>query len=1171
MAEKLTLQQQSAVTDRGGDLLVSAAAGSGKTKVLVERLMQRLTDAADPANIDDFLIITYTKAAASELRGKISKALTQRIAEDPTNRNLQRQFQRLYLAKISTVHAFCADILREYAYMLEISGDFRMIEEQEDKPLRYEVIDRLLADSYDGIGDDADFAAFVDTQGVGRNDQLLPDLILKVYDSAKCHMDPNGWLERCLSDADTGHLSDASETVWGKYLIENLHHAIDLHLISLEKCADSCDQSDGLDKMAAILRSIHSQLRTLRQCTTWDAVYSCKDIDFGSLKGMGNRKNMDQDTYEAAKKVRDFCSKDITGLLKDFANDSNCVLADLGAVLPAVRGLIGLVRQFDLRYQRVKKALRVMDFSDLEHNALDLLLGKSRQGPTAVARQIGSRFRQIMVDEYQDSNQVQDAIFSALTQGKNNLFMVGDVKQSIYQFRLADPGIFLEKYNRFDSAENAEPGQGRKIVLSNNFRSGPEVIEAVNSVFRTCMTPRVGGLEYGDDEALWEGVAHRKLNDTAVALHLIDVESDTYAEEAEYVAGQIQEMLDSGTLIRDGDDFRPVRPDDIAILLRSPKTSGWDFHNALQKRGYQTASSHSIDLLCTDEVEWLRSFLQTINNPRQDIPLIATLCGPVFGFGANDLAKLRAENRKASFYDALCNSQMPKAISFLDTLRQLRNFARVHSLTRLLQDIFMLTDADSVYAAMEDGDVRSANLQEFYQFVVRFSATPGTSLQQLLKHLQQCEEDGLTVNRQSGAVGCIQITSIHKSKGLEYPVVFLCGLSRIFNMRSANSTLLCDPVLGIGPSCTENASRIRYPSIANSAISRKIKCDSISEELRVLYVAMTRPRDRLIMTFAQSNLADKLFDQSVKLDFCPAQLITSRATCLGSWVLYAAMQRTEAGSLFAVSRKPDRSKVSDIPWDIRFFSSHLAEEDSALIAAEESVGLSPETVERIAQHLAYTYPAKAATSVPSKQTATQRKGRTKDQEAGEDAPETNPVFHWRNARTTNQSTGKTRGSAVHAVMQHLDLSLCANASTIADQIDHLTAVGRISREQSALVDPQMLARFFASDIGKKVQASSRVVREFKFSILEDASRFYPGVSDEKILLQGVVDCAIIEEDGITVIDFKTDRFEESKLSAITEHYRPQVEIYADALSRIFQKPVKQSVLYFFSIDKSVTF
>lgn len=1169
MAETLTLQQSQAVSDRGGDLLVSAAAGSGKTKVLVERLMSYITDPVEPANIDDFLIITYTKAAASELRSKIGKALSKRIAQEPGNFHLQQQFQRLYLAKISTVHAFCTDILREYAYMLEIPGDFRMIEEQEDEPLRRQVLESVLTDAYNRISEDPDMAAFVDTQGVGRNDQIVPELILKAYDSAKCHMDSDGWLQKCVDDAIVSEVEDPSETVWGKYLMDRLFHIIDLNCQMLERGAALCDCADGLGKMGAILRDIHAQLGVLRSASTWQEIHMSRELDYGNVRGIGQKKNVDKDVYQKTKTIRDLCSSEMEGVLKDFGNDSAQVMSDLRQILPGVRGLVSLVRQFDQRYDRVKRGMRVMDFSDLEHKALDLLLGKSRTGITSAARQIGQRFRQIMVDEYQDSNEVQDAIFRALTEGRNNLFMVGDVKQSIYQFRLADPGIFLDKYNRFSSVEQARPGDGRKIILSNNFRSGGGVIEAVNSVFGLCMRQNVGGLDYGEAETLREGIPHEPLPEPETELHVLNVASDTYAEEADFVAGRIQELLDGTHMIRGEDGLRPIRPEDIVILLRSPKTSGWDFHYALQKRGIQTVSSHALNLLECAEVDWLRSFLQTINNPRQDIPLIAAMTGPVFGFGADDLAAVRISGRRCSFYDALCKCELPKARDFLETLQSLREYSRMHTLPELMERIFLLTGADSVYAAMVDGEDRSRNLRDFYQFVVRFSSAPGADLQGLLEYLQHSEGKGLTVSRQPLSTGCVQITSIHKSKGLEYPVVFLCGLSRLFNMRSVSGTLLCDPALGLGLSCVDNITRIRYPSIANLAISRKLRADSISEELRVLYVAMTRPKDRLIMTFAQSHMDEKLRQLAIRMDLSPKELITGRASCLGSWVLYSALQRTEAGSLFAYGVKPENTRVSQMPWRIEFQNCKPLDMDVPVGELIEEVPVEPQILDNIQTALSFCYPHRIATTVPSKQTATQRKGRPKDTEAAENAPaEKYATRYWRGLDSSQQTPRATEyGNAVHAAMQHVDLSRCVNGDGMGEELFRLVQAGFLSVDQAAMIEPDLLAAFFRTPVGRKVCTAGHVLREFKFSILDQADRYAVGITDEKVLLQGVVDCAIVEDDGITVVDLKTDHVTEETLVQRAEGYRVQVETYADALERIFELPVKEKLLYFVQLSR----
>lgn len=1167
MGDKLTPQQAQAVADRGGKLLVSAAAGSGKTKVLVDRLMHYLTDPKDPANLDDFLIITYTKAAATELRGKIAAKLTQYIAQQPENRHLQRQMQRLFLAKISTVHGFCGDLLREYAYRLELAADFRVADENECRELRDTVLSDLLDRAYETAEENADFRAFVDSQGLGRDDRLVPEIIEKVYDSARCHLDPEGWLESCLNAASVDKVQDACETVWGKYLIDDLHDYLDCQIAVLGQCADRAQASPGLEKVAANLRDTLYRLEALRKAETWDAITRSRDVEYARLSFP--RKNFDSDLAEQIKAARNACKKGLERKLSSFADNSEQVLRDLSQCAAGARGLVALVRQFDRDYQAAKRSRRCVDFSDLEHKTLDLLLGRSRTGPTAAAGEIGRRYREILVDEYQDSNGVQDAIFTALTWERQNCFLVGDVKQSIYQFRLADPGIFLEKYQDYVSAGEAQPGQGRKVLLSHNFRSGAEIIEGVNDVFGSCMRPKVGGLHYGEAEALREGVPHVPLPEPGVELYALEVREDTYGEEAAFVAGKISAMLRDGTLVRGDEGLRPVKPEDIVILLRSPGSAGGGFQRALEAEGIRCSSGGGTDLLQTEEVGTLRSFLQTIMNPRQDIPLISVLASPVFGFTADDLAEFRSRQKTGSVYDALLKSDMPKARQFLSVLETLRREARMNPLTALLESCFALTRMDSVYAAMPGGEAKSANLQAFYQLAADFEKGSLRDLSQFLDHLDTMEERGLvTAGATNG--GCVSIMSIHKSKGLEFPVVFLCNLSRRFNQESLRAQILCDKELGLGLSVADTVNRIRYPSVSKRAIAVKMAAESVSEEMRVLYVAMTRARDRLILTYASQTLEKDLQDIALRRDFDGGELLCREAICLGDWVLLAALGRIEAGQLHALGGRPAHTKSSACPWKICVTQAPQTVGGGA--ETQESAAFMPEgALERMKSALSFRYDHVAATQAPSKQTATGRKGRVKDAEAAENAEEPKrPVRTWRRPGfLSRQTEGRAYGSAIHAALQYLRYENCGSTDAVAGEVRRLVEDGFLTEEQGKLVNCEKIARFFESEIGTRLRIGTPYLREFKFSILDDGCHYGEDLEGENVLLQGVVDCALLEKDGITVVDFKTDSVTEDTLPAAAERYRPQVRTYGEALSRIYEMPIKARYLYFFRLDRFV--
>ncbi len=1165
MAEQLTPEQRMAVEDRGGKLLVSAAAGSGKTKVLVDRLMGYILDPAAPANIDDFLIITYTKAAAAELRGKIAAKLSEHLAEFPEHRHLQRQMQRLYLAKISTVHSFCTELLREYAYALDLAGDFRVADENECTQLRLQAMEEVLERAYAQGMENGDFRAFVDTQGLGRNDRFVPEIVMKVYDSARCHLNPEVWLDRCLEGADLADITDAAQTPWGKYLIRDLKEYLAMQITAMNECARLAKEAGNMEKPAELLEQAVRFLEHLAQAETWDQVVERRRINYGNLR-FG--KKADPELAEQIKAVRNHCKAGLEKRLKVFCDPSEQVLADLALTSQAARGLVALAREFGRQYEALKLRRRVMDFSDLEHRTLDLLVGKRRNGPTRLAREIGQRFREVLVDEYQDSNQVQDAIFSALTQEQQNCFMVGDVKQSIYQFRLADPGIFLEKYHSYVPAGTAQPKQGRKVMLSRNFRSGGAVLAAANDVFFRCMTQKVGGLDYGEAEALREGIPHEALGEPEVELHVLQTGEDAYGQEAAFVAQRIAQLLDGQHRIRGKDGLRPIEPEDIAILLRSPGSVGQTYQDALALRGIRSSFGSGRDLLKTGEISLVHSLLQVISNPMQDIPLLAVLASPVFGFTADDLARIRGRNRKCGLYEALCLDESEQSRGFQQTLEQLRQVSRTATLAQLLEQIFCLTKLDSIYGAMDSGVDRTANLREFYRIVMEFEAGSRRDLSQFLEHLEMLKEKGLTISPESSG-GAVQILSIHKSKGLEYPVVFLCALSRGFNRENLRERVLCDGELGLGLSAVDHETRIRYPTIAKRAIVARATGESLSEEMRVLYVAMTRARDRLIMTYSGKGVEKELADIARRMEPGGSQLMAGDADCPGLWVLMEAMCRTEAGALFALAgAKPEQTRTSEYAWRIETGEAPEAQV-SGKAQAEAAPGRSlPEgTGERMREHLTFSYGHDAATQTPSKQTATQMKGRQKDEEAAEAAQPAPAHQLWRPLRGES-GRGRAYGSAVHGLMQYLRFDRCATEQELEQEIQRIVQKGLVEPELAAQADRAGILAFFATELGQKM-IRGETLREFKFSILEDGAKYDRNLAGEEILLQGVVDCALVEPDGITIVDFKTDYVTAQTVGQIRARYRDQVEVYAGAMERIFCKPIKGKYLYLFHLRQLV--
>ncbi len=1151
MAENLTPQQRQAVENRGGKLLVSAAAGSGKTKVLVDRLLSYLTDPAKPANIDSFLIITYTKAAAAELRGKIAKRLSEAVAESSNNRHLQRQLQRLFLTKISTVHAFCADILREYAYRLDIPVDFRVADENECFELMNSVMEQVLEQAYENASEDPNFCAFVDTQGFGRDDRQIPEIILKVYNSARCHLNPDAWLQWCVDSGSAEQTLDAGETLWGQYLIRDLHRYVDLQIGTFQRLISKLRQTEHMERVSELLGATVDQLSVLRSAKTWDTIVSHKDIDYGRLTFAS--KCTDEALKEQVKVIRDNCKKGLTGRLRRFSAPSEQMLIDMEQSQCAIRGLVKLVKQFENAYSIAKQRRRVMDFGDLEHKMLDLLLGKSRTNPTSAAKEIGLRFREIMVDEYQDSNQVQDAIFEALTRENQNCFMVGDVKQSIYQFRLADPEIFLQKYNSYAHADSAMSGAGRKIMLSSNFRSAGSVIRAVNDVFSTCMCKQVGGLEYGADERLYEGIPHQSINEPELEFYTVEGYDDQYGNEATFVADRIAQLIDGTHYVRDKDTLRPIVPEDIVILLRSPGSVGGIYRAALDRRGISCVSANRVDMLQTEEIEVLTAFLEAIHNPLQDIPLAAVLTSRVVGMTADELSKIRCADKHCSIYDALKQSDLPKALAFLELLNTLRRESQIQNLSNLIMKLFSLTLMDSIYAALPNGMERKENLLSFCQLAATYEASAGGGLPRFLDHIQVMRQQGLEASVEQNTSNAVTIMSIHKSKGLEFPVVFLCGLSKAFNLESARTQILCDKDLGLGLNSVDTLNAVRYPTLAKRAIGAKIISESISEEMRVLYVAMTRARDRLIMTYCLKNVDQRVEKLRNAAALSEQTLLSEDADCAGDWILQTAL--TQKDSFWCILLGEITGRPGDFAAD-----------------GNQKCHVSQPTMDKFNTMLPFVYPYRYATQTPSKQTATQIKGRIKDIEAAELAEvRSKQKKFWRHPGTKGtQIYGIEHGNAVHAVMQFICYDVCRDVEGVNRELDRLVAEECISQDARNTISAQQIADFFQTDIGKQLRTHPNVIREFKFSILDDAAKYNCDVENEKVLLQGVVDCAILDDDGITVIDFKTDRITDENLEQVSTGYFSQLRTYADALSRIYELPVKSALLYFFNSGSFVS-
>ena len=1186
MAEKLTNEQQSAVDSRERSLLVSAAAGSGKTKVLVERLFSHVE--REGANLDDFLIITYTRAAASELRGKIAKALNERMERDPGNYHLRQQMLRVYRADIKTVDAFCTSLLRENCHLLgedarghALRPDFRVLDENEAEVLRGRVLARTLEDFYDHLTSGGTLLA--DTLGAGRDDSALEQLVLELHAKLQAQPYEDKWLDaqRAFWRAVPEKIED---TPYGKILLNEVGRKARHCKSLLQRAAQEMCANDALNqKYAPAFLDASYQLEALegKIAQGWDAARGVT-IAFPRLAAV---KDSDGGEMKARMKgLWDNCKETVKGFAELFAASSDEAVEDLRTMAPAMLALIDLTADFSRRYNEEKRRRNAADFSDQEHEAIRLLVAENGE-PTELAALVSTRYREIMVDEYQDTNEVQNRIFDAISCKGENLFTVGDVKQSIYRFRLADPRIFLQHYNTWPPLAAADEHESAKLLLSRNFRSRKEVLEATNFVFRNVLSREMGELDYGEDEMLRPGAGYAESTVCGAEFHLLDLPTQTgehrvRASEAEaaFVADYIRNMLSSKFPVQDDKtrELRPVREEDIVILMRSPSTRLLDYRRALESRGICCAADAGEDFFASMEIAVLFSFLQVIDNPRQDVPLIAVLRSPLFGFVPDELAALRSQQRTGDFYDALLLSEDGHSKAFLAVLRSLRDSAAHLSVRELLSEIYRKCNVLGVFGAMHRGAERKENLLAFLELSEDFARAGRQGLFDFVRTLREQLASGEAAAMQTThASSGVRIMSIHKSKGLEFPVVILSDLARRFSNMDFQSSVLVHPQLGLGPVCVDARRHIQYPTIARQALERTLRREAKAEELRVLYVAMTRAKEKLVMVHTQANAGGRVADLMALSD-CPVlpEAVDS-GKCMGDWIMLPLLQRSEAGALraFAGQNSEGRFFAEETPWTVCVhdglqFAAPAQQSDAA---AEERAPQREELPADFAA-LSYRYPYAEQTAFPAKLTATQLKGRAIDEEISENTtlpPRLRNLCKPKFLAGKTALTGAERGTALHLVMQDLDFFCEPNEQSVRAQIEAMRAQRKLTEEQAKAADVHAIVRFLRSDLGARIRKSKQVEREYRFSLLRPVRNFSSLDADDSVLLQGVVDCFFEEDGELVVVDFKTDHVSCAQLDERAEHYRPQLEAYSMALTRVMGKKVKEKVLYFFSAGEEV--
>ena len=1186
-AFQLSPEQREAVENRGGTLLVSAAAGSGKTRVLVERLFRYITE--EHADVDDFLIITFTRAAAAELRGRIVEELNRRLAAEPENGHLRRQLLRVYRAEIKTIDAFCSGILRENAHLLEedrrggrLTADFRTLDENEAQPLRQRTLQRVLEAYYERRAAEGGSLLLADAFGYGRSDDALAALVLELYDKLQSHAYPLRWLE------ETAQLwrelpDQPEELCYGRELLERFGGRAAFWAGKLRRAAADMGAIPELVKAyAEPFLDAAAQLEMLAQLAQagkWREL-SLRPLEFLTLGRVTNAELAEEKA--AAQGVWNGCKKAMKKEKALFDTLPEDYLSDLREMAPAMLDLLELTKEFTLCYQEEKNRRNAADFSDQEHAAITLLTQPDGT-PTPLGETVAARYREIMVDEYQDTNEVQNRIFAAVSKGQRNLFVVGDVKQSIYRFRLADPGIFLQKYRDFAPCGAAGEGEPRKLLLCKNYRSRREVLEAVNFVFSNILSLRMGEMEYGADERLYVGnESFLPREDCQTEFHLLDLPRGQQQEgprklkkqdaEARFVAERIHQLLRQGFPVQEGDGLRPVQPEDIVILMRSPGTRQKEFAAALAERGIPCCAEGREEFFSTMEIAVTFQLLQLIDNPRQDVPLIAVLSSPLFGFTPDRLAEIRAAAPEGEFYDALAAFEGEDAARFLSSLRALRERARDRSVRQILSLLYDEWNLLGVFGAMEGGAARRENLSALLEYAGRFEEAGYRGLFAFTAELRrQLEQGKAPVTAGKGGGSGVRIMSIHRSKGLEFPVVILADLSHAFNRQDFSEPVLVHPTLGLGPEFVDLKRRIKYPTLARLAVEDRLRREMKAEEMRILYVAMTRAKEKLILVHSVTGAA-RLLGNLLPLASAPAEpeVVEDRG-CLGEWILLPLLTRPEAAPLreLAGGGSMTIGVPEDTPWQV-FCHDGLAYQPRET-AAEQETAQRAEEPEIDTALLDFVYPYQRETTLPTVISPTQLK-HAAEREPEEDAlpPHIRGLKRPAFLAGAKPLDGAAAGTATHALMQFMDFSCEATAFAVREEIARVLLKRQLTPAQAAAIRVDEVARLLRSPLGARLR-ESELHREYRLTLLMAARELDAAAAEgEQIMLHGVVDCWFEKPDGtVAVLDFKTDRVYGAALRRRAEEYRPQVDAYSLALGRILGKPVSERLLYFFSEGETV--
>ncbi|QZY54153.1 helicase-exonuclease AddAB subunit AddA [Crassaminicella profunda] len=1184
-----TDDQKSAIDARGSNLLVAAAAGSGKTAVLVERIIQMIIK--DQIDIDKLLIVTFTNAAAGEMRERIGAAILQQLEKkDENEEHLRRQINLLNRASISTLHSFCIDVVRKYFHLIDIDPNFRIGDSTETSIMKMEMLEELFEKEYEK--EDKNFLGLVERFGGNKEDTPLQDLTLKLYGFIQSQPYPKEWLQERVEEFHLD-IDGFKETNWHKIILKQIQISlIGANELFIE-AKSLCQKPNGPEGyMDAILEDIAltDELRNALGIGL-DAFYQeLKDVKHKRLGRVS--KEVDEDLKEEVKGLREQGKDIIKNIREELLTKSpKEYIRDLNELYPFMQYLYQLVCEFDAGYHEKKVERGIVDFNDLEHYALAILENEQ------AAKEYERRYEYIFVDEYQDSNIVQETILDFIKRD-NNLFMVGDVKQSIYRFRLADPSLFIGKYETFESKSES---LNRRIDLSKNFRSRSEVIDGVNFIFKNIMTKEFGEIDYDERAHLYKGVEHKPIEDAAIELNIIEKNEESHEVdeileemedievEARIVAKRIKELLKKEIYDQKLESYRKITYKDMVVLLRTTKNWAQTFLEVFIEEGIPAYADVNTGYFEAIEVNIFMNLLKVIDNKRQDIPLLSVMRSSVGGFDTEELIKIRIESNANSYFEAIeeyiskeDDILVNKCMKFLEKIKKYKTLARYIHIDELIWKLLKETGYYDYVGAMPGGIQRQANLKILVDRARQFENTSIKGLFNFIKFIDKLKNssgDMGTAKTLGENDEVVRIMSIHKSKGLEFPAVIVAGLGKQFNLMDVNAQVLFHKDLGIGPRYVDPNRRQYTDTIAKIAMKNKIKIESLSEEMRILYVALTRAKDKLILVGSIRNIEKSAKKWTKRMN--PFYL--SRGKSYLDWIGTALIRHEDGQTLrdlAGVYWNEEMLYEDHSRWNIeKIDKKHIQLEEMEKRInklafkkfLEDFENKKIEDDDFVAKRLNWHYPNHIATKIPSKLSVTEIKriSTSKLDGIGMNIPALikRPKF----IEGKKQLTGAEKGTIIHFVMQHLDIKNIENKEKIEEQIKKMVRDELLKPEEAAEVDVLRIIRFFESSIGKRMHAANHVFREVPFNFVKKANEVILDTEscEESLLIQGVIDCYFEEGDGYVLVDYKSDYVTTEQKEEIVEKYKIQVELYKQALEKITKKTVKESYLYLFHLNEEV--